>query len=623
MNDLHVPIRQSIDRRCQRLAQTQASDGSWHYCFEGPLMDNAFTTILLRSLKTDGCEPLIQALARDIMHRQQLNGTWNNYPDEPNGNLSATIQAYTALLYTGVCKRSDENMKKAERFIRAEGGLDHADILTKVMLAMNGHYPWPLIRFPLSFLLLPSKFPVNFYELSSYARVHFVPVMLCADKKFHIKNASRPDLSHLRLGNMPHWLSFRSSSLSYVLKEQAYKLSQLPFHLFHAGIKQAERYMLDRIEPNGTLCTYASSTIFMVYALLALGYDKHSPAIQNALKGVLSYVWQTKSFIHVQNSPSTVWDTALLTYALERAGLKQNRPVIEKGAAYLLRQQQTKKGDWSIHNPNTAPGGWGFSEHNTINPDIDDTQAALHAIAPFLKLNSRYLNAWHRGVRWLLSMQNDDGGWAAFEKNTGQAWMTLLPVPHMKNAGIDRSTADITGRVLAFLGSRLKLDRTHPRVKAAIRWLMAHQKADGSWYGRWCVCYLYGTWAAVTGLRAVGVPANAPAIRKAVSFLKQTQRPDGGWGESCTSAAIDKFQPLPFSTPSQTAWAVNALTCCSDDVSPEVEKGCLFLTKTHRAEEISYPTGIGLPGEFYIRYHSYDEIWPLLALSEFRNKWNG
>jgi sporulenol synthase len=309
-----------------------------------------------------------------------------------------------------------------------------------------------------------------------------------------------------------------------------------------------------------------------------------------------------------------------LTYALEESGLPKDSGVLKRSTSYLLRHQQTKKGDWAIHNANVSPGGWGFSENNTINPDVDDTQAALHAIFPYVFQHPNFRSSWNRGVRWLLSMQNKDGGWPAFEKNTDNEWLTLLPFNKIEAAGIDPSSADLTGRTLEFLGSKLKLDLKHPSVKAGVKWLLHNQQKDGSWYGRWGVCYIYGTWAAVTGLKAVGVPSKAPAIQKAVDWLLQIQHSDGGWGESCSSDVAETFRPLDFSTPSQTAWAVNTLTYALDKNTSELKNGCKYLMKKHTEKETTYPTGAGLPGSFYIRYHSYNEIWPLLALGQYRKK---
>uniref|UniRef100_UPI002E27079C prenyltransferase/squalene oxidase repeat-containing protein n=1 Tax=Paenibacillus albiflavus TaxID=2545760 RepID=UPI002E27079C len=210
----------------------------------------------------------------------------------------------------------------------------------------------------------------------------------------------------------------------------------------------------------------------------------------------------------IQDSPSTIWDTALLAYALQEARIAGNHPVIQRTADYLRSKHQHKKADWSIHNPDTSPGGWGFSETNTINPDVDDTTAALRAIKNLTHTDPSYQDSWNRGLNWVQSMQNNDGGWPAFEKNTDNKMLTWLPIDGAKSAAIDPSGADLTGRTLEYLGNFAGLTIRHEFIKRWTQWLISHQEKDGSWYGRWGVCYIYGTWAALTGLTAVGLPTN-------------------------------------------------------------------------------------------------------------------
>ncbi len=218
-------------------------------------------------------------------------------------------------------------------------------------------------------------------------------------------------------------------------------------------------------------------------------------------------------------------------------------------------------------------------------------------------------------------MQNKDGGWAAFEKNTDWDILKMVPIDNAKDAAVDPSTADLTGRVLEYFGNFAHLNDTHPHIKQAVSWLINNQEKNGSWYGRWGVCYIYGTWAALTGLTAVGMKPNHPAIQKAIGWLKKIQHSNGGWGESCRSCETSIYVPLPFSTESQTAWAVDALIAAGEGASKEVKRGIRYLLDEKKEERaITYPTGIGLPKQFYIYYHSYNKIFPLLALSHYINK---
>ncbi|WP_176222292.1 squalene--hopene cyclase [Tuberibacillus sp. Marseille-P3662] len=630
-------VRQEIEKRCHQLFEHQSDDGAWHYCFEGALMTDAYMIILLRTLNLDE-GTIIRKLADRLRRQQQTNGTWQAHPDEPSGNLSATTEAYMALLYSGYVDQTEPAMKKAAAYIRAQGGLKKTGVLTRLFLAMNGHYPWPILPVnPAIVVLLPAISPVDFYSLSSYARAHFAPALLAIEHQFSKTSQWTPDLNHLNkkglrsdqqndywpeIQTLSHGTRDRRSFFSN-LKDEWYKLNQLPNNLKTKPDRWIEDYILSRIEPNGTLLNYASSTFFMIYGLMAMGYAASSPIIQKAVDGLKGLIWDANDAYHVQNSPSTVWDTGLISYTLLESGIKQDHPGLLKAADYLLNHQQQKYSDWAIHAPKAEPGGWGFSPSNTLHPDMDDTQTVLRTIEHYAKQHQAYHTAYQEGVHWLLSMQNSDGGWAAFERNTDQYFLALLPIKHMRSAAIDPATPDLTGRTLQYLGKHLQLDDNHPKVKAAIKWLKQRQEGNGSWYGRWGVCYIYGTWAAVSGLASVSTgQSNAEAIQRAVKWLTTIQNEDGGWGESCRSDVSKSYVPLSQSTPVQTAWAVDTLIAASEKSHRVIENGIHYLLNaTNVTEEATNdPTGVGLPGQFYIRYHSYQYIWPLLALAHYYNK---
>jgi sporulenol synthase len=319
-----------------------------------------------------------------------------------------------------------------------------------------------------------------------------------------------------------------------------------------------------------------------------------------------------------------VWDTALLTGALQNAGVPLHHEAINKASEYLLSRQHQKYGDWALKNPNVPPGGWGFSDINTFIPDIDDTTAALKVITPSAQSDERYKEAWNKGVEWLLSMQNDDGGWSAFEKNTDNYLLSLVPFRYEDRVLFDPSTADLTGRTLYFLGEYTTISRESKAIRQAKEWLKYHQETDGSWYGRWGNCYIYGTWAAITGLKAAWVSSTDPTISQAKEWLLSIQNNDGGWGESCASDVEKRYVPLHHSTPSQTAWALDALISVTETTTPQIEKGVHALLNLMEKQDwrTVYPTGGAIPGGYYIHYHSYKYIWPLQALGHYRNKFD-
>lgn len=607
-----------IQKQKDYLQSKQKQDGSWHFCFEGGPMTDAFMIMLLRSLNLNQ-EELITRLTKRIASLQETSGCWKLYHDEYEGNLSATVQAYNALLFSGHYKKEDPNMKKAANFILQNGGLENVHFLTKFMLAVNGQYSWPPLFIPTTLLLIPSNLPFNIFNFSTYARIHFIPMMISLNKRFQLTSKWTPNLQHLMQHSRSQadlWFTkqSRDERIFEAILEEGKKLLQLPFHLHQLGLKRAEEYMLKRIEADGTLLSYTSATIFMIYSLLALGYSKNSPIIQKAISGLLQLEFRLKNYSHIENSNSVIWDTSLLTYAFQKSEISNQQPMISKAASFILNNQQNKFGDWAVHNPNMMPGGWGFSKGNTINPDIDDTTAALRVLAPFSNVKNQYL----RGLNWLLSMQNDDGGWAAFEKNTNQEILTYIPIENAKDAVVDPSTPDLTGRTLEFLGNFTHFNKMKPNVRKAITWLTNHQEQNGSWYGRWGVCYIYGTWAAITGLRAVDVSKHHSTIQKAINWLLQIQNLDGGWGESCKSSVEKTFIPLKSSTLSQTGWAVDTLLTTLAPDHPAIQRGIHFLMNAKlKKEYFEYPTGTGLPGQFYSYYHSYNYIYPILAIGHY------
>ena len=596
--------REKLERKLEELTRDalkhQQENGAFRFCFENSLLTDAMMIVLIRMLDLPE-KSLLNALLQRLLSKQSKEGYWKLYEDD-QGNLSATVQAYYSLLYSGEIPAEKTEMKKAKHYIQKWGGIERVDSMTAVFLALNGQLKWPRLgHFPLLFLLIPQISPISFYDLSSYARAHFAPILLCQDLRYSITTKWTPDLTDLLLEDR------------FIGLNSAWKVvSQFPSNVLYKARKQAEQYMLQRVEEDGSLLNYATATFFMIYAMLALGYEKNAPAILRAFYALKGMVWDPES--HLQNSPSTIWDTALLSLSIQEAGLAYAVPAARQANHYLVNHQQTKYGDWSITKKGISPGGWGFSEGNTLHPDIDDTTAALRALKDLKKVSNR----WHQGVSWVLAMQNQDGGWPAFEPDREAILLKELPIDGASSSFPDDSSADLTGRTIEFLCNYAELNREHPSIRRGINWLIQNQERDGSWRGRWGICYIYGTWSALTALKAAGYSSDFLPVHKGIQFLKKIQRKDGGWGESCKSDDQMKYVPLHFSTPSQTAWAVDALSICKA-TGESLNRGVDYLLKeSFDKEERTYPTGAGLPGGFYIRYHSYNVIWPLLALSHYK-----
>lgn len=625
-NNMKQRVEAEINRLVTILSKDQASDGSWAYPFETGISTDCYMIILLRTLEIND-EELIQSLVDRIVSRQGENGTWKVFYDEDDGNMTATVEAYYALLYSGYRTKHDPNMRKARQFILKNGGITNVHTFTKIMLALTGQYKWPRhIPIPIEFILLPPTFPVNFFDLSVYARANLTPILIAADYKYSLMTKRSPDLSDLFLnrGSLDNWDreidSWRSvlSSIQQGIKS----LVGYPRELHKLALDWAMQYMLQRIESDGTFYSYFSSTFLMIFALMARGYSKQHPIIIHAVRGLKSFLTSIDGQIHIQYTTATVWNTALASYALQEAGVQLSSKVIQKSHQYLFSRQHYVYGDWAIHNRSSLPGGWGFSNINTINPDVDDTTAALRSIRSAVMKKSEYRQSWDRAIQWVISMQNNDGGWAAFEKNIDKSLITWLPIEGGGAMLLDPSTADLTGRTLEFFGNHIKLNKSHPFIKRGVKWLLNNQKTDGSWYGRWGICYIYGTWAAVTGLIASKVQSNHPSIQQAVKWLYDIQNSNGGWGESCKSDFKKRYVPLKESTRTHTAWALDTLIAAESKETDAIKRGISFLLESSEKKDwtSTYPKGQGLPGGFYIHYHGYEYIFPLLTLSHYKRK---
>lgn len=618
-------VVEGMERIIETLKQDQSPNGSWNYPFETGVSTDCYMIILLRSLEINE-EKLIKALTNRILSKQEEIGAWKLFYDEIEGNLSATVEAYYALLYSGYYRKNDQRLKKAKTFILKNGGLESTHMFTKIMLAVTGQQKWPkFFPIPVEMILLPQSLPINFYSFSEYGRTNLTPIMILADKKYSVKTLESPDLSDL-YNKRSDFFTDREldewRSLSSTIKDLIKKLIGLPNELHRLAIEQAKQYMLLRIEPDGTFYGYFSSTFLMIFSLLSLGYSKNNQTITNAVSGLISMKTEIKGYPHIQYTTATVWNTSLISYALQEARVSPSAPMVKKANDYLLNRQHYKYGDWAVHNPNTFPGGWGFADKNTIHPDVDDTTASLRAISREAQFQPQYLQSWQRGTEWVLSMQNDDGGWPAFEKNTDSTLLKLLPIEKADYLLTDPSSADLTGRTLEYLGAMTNLQKNHQAIRSGIRWLKANQEQNGSWYGRWGICYIYGTWAAVTGQIAVGVLPTRSTITRAVDWLQTIQNRDGGWGESCKSDEKGAYVPLNTSTLTHTAWAVDALIMVADQSTPAISKGIEYILTNLDREDwtTDYPKGQGMAGNFYIHYHSYRYIFPLLSLAHYRNK---
>jgi squalene-hopene/tetraprenyl-beta-curcumene cyclase len=556
---------------------------------------------------------LVDKAVRSILARQLPDGGFNIYPRGPS-EISASVKAYFALKVAGL-SFDDPRLARLRERILALGGIQAANSYVKVNLSLFGLYPrehCPSI--PPEVMLLPGKF---LYQMSAWTRAIVVALSIvhAADPRrpvpagFSLEELFLPGVSPAFFRDAG-WLSWRNF---FLWADRALKQWEKhgPKWVRRRAVGAAERWMLERFERSDGLGAIYPPMMYAIMALDVLGYPREHPAAREALRQFESLIVDDGRRFFFQPCFSPIWDTAIAAYALGEGGFAPEAR--DRAARWMLGREIRRPGDWSVKRPRTAPSGWAFEFHNDFYPDIDDTAMVLLAFSR----GAGDAASQARALAWLIDMQSSDGGWAAFDVDNN--WEFLSHVPFADhNAMLDPTCPDITGRVLEALAAQ-GLDRRNPVVRRGIEYLVRTQQADGSWYGRWGVAYIYGTCFALRGLAAAGESDREAHVLRAGEWLRSIQNADGGWGESCASYDRGTFTPAG-STPSQTAWAILGLLSGGDTASRSVRQGVEYLLDTQRPDgswDEELATGTGFPGVFYLNYHLYRNSFPLLALASF------
>ena len=369
---------------------------------------------------------------------------------------------------------------------------------------------------------------------------------------------------------------------------------------------------------DGLGCIFpAMANALMMYD--CLGYEPEHPDRVSAAAALRKLVVEEGERAYCQPCVSPVWDTALACHALMEVGDETLLPAVRDGLDWLRdKQVLDTAGDWAAVRPGLRPGGWAFQYGNPHHPDLDDTAAVALALERFD--SERYRHSIDRAAEWVIGMQSRNGGWGSFDADNTHYYLNHIPFAD-HGALLDPPTADVSARCLGFL-AQLGKDPADSAVAAALAYLRAEQEPDGSWFGRWGTNYIYGTWSVLAALNAAGVDPGAPEIRRAVAWLIAHQREDGGWGEAGESYWPDApHGEAPYSTASQTAWALLALMAAGEVGNPAVTRGIAYLLASqNRDGEWDEPwyTAVGFPRVFYLRYHGYRVFFPLWALARYR-----
>ncbi|TGD96488.1 squalene--hopene cyclase [Methylobacterium nonmethylotrophicum] len=635
-------VERRVSAASRALVQLAHADGHW--CFE--LEADATIPseyILYHHFRGSVPERELEEKIAVYLRRTQsaLHHGWALVHEGPL-DISATVKAYFALKMIGDSPDAP-HMRRARDAILKRGGAAHANVFTRTLLALYGEVPWSAVPvMPVEVMLLPRWFPFHLDKVSYWARTVMVPLFVLQAKKPRAKNPRGIGVRELftqEPERVRRWPSGAQESSPWrpvfaVIDD----ILRVVEPAFPAGprakaLDKAVAFVSERLNGEDGLGAIFPAIANSVLMYEALGYPEDHPLVVTARSAVEKLVTVKEHEAYVQPCLSPVWDTALAAHALMEAG----GPEAERQARAALEwlkplQVLDIKGDWAARKPDVRPGGWAFQYNNPHYPDLDDTAVVAMAMdRARTRLGpgeggSDYTQSIARAREWIEGLQSRDGGFAAFDADNTYHYLNYIPFSD-HGALLDPPTADVTARCISMLAQLGETKATSPALARAVDYLLADQEEDGSWYGRWGMNYIYGTWSALCALNAAGQdPASAP-IRKAVEWLVSIQNPDGGWGEDAASYKIEyRGYERAASTASQTAWALIALMAAGEADNPAVARGINYLARTQGADGLwgeEFYTGTGFPRVFYLRYHGYAKFFPLWALARYRNLQRG
>ena len=629
-------LDRSITAAARALHGHQQPDGHWVFELEADATIPAEYVLFRHQIGEPASHEIEAKIGVYLRRIQGDHGGWPLVHDGPL-DVSASVKAYFALKMIGDSPDAP-HMVRAREAILAHGGAEKANVFTRFLMAFFEVVTWKAVPvLPVEIMLLPRWAPFHLTKISYWARTTMVPLMVLAALKPKAQNARGVGIDELFL-TPPRELGMPSKaphqSLSWFLLfrsiDNVLRVVEpwIPKKMRARAIEAAKTFVEERLNGEDGIGAIFPPMINTVLMYDALGYPKDHPGRMATLRGIDKLLVIKEDEAYCQPCVSPVWDTILTAHALLEAGDDASKEKVDRGLDWLMPLQVLDvKGDWAEKRPDVRPGGWAFQYANAHYPDLDDTAVAVMALDRVQRQEGsrRFDPAIARAREWIEGLQSADGGFAAFDADNLEYYINHIPFAD-HGAMLDPPTEDVTGRCVSMLAQLGETTETSPAMKRAVDYLIARQLPEGSWYGRWGLNYIYGTWSVVCALNAAGIDHQAPVMRKAVSWLLSIQNPDGGWGEDASSYRLDYkgYEAAP-STSSQTAWALLALMAAGEAGHPAVRKGVAYLAQTQNDEgewDESRYTATGFPRVFYLRYHGYRKFFPLWALARYRNLQN-
>ncbi len=631
--DEALDVNRAVDAATRALLACRQADGHWVFELEADATIPA-EYVLLRHYRGEPVDsPLERKIAAYLRRVQGGHGGWPLFHDG-DFDMSASVKAYFALKMIGDDPDAP-HMRRAREAILWRGGAVHCNVFTRILLSLYGILDWRSVpEMPVEIVLLPRWFPFHLSKVSYWARTVLVPLLVLQALKPTAKNPRGVTIDELFLtppknigpaAKAPHqtWRWFLFFRAVDAVLRPAVRL--FPIQLRNKAIEKARAFVIERLNGQDGLGAIFPAMANATMMFDVLGGPENQAYAAIARHSVERLLILGKDEAYCQPCVSPIWDTALACHAMMEAGSEPARAAAQAALEWLLpRQVLDVRGDWIARRPDVRPGGWAFQYANPHYPDLDDTAVVVMAMDRARRAGADHTFdlAIDRGVEWVSGLQSSNGGWAAFDVDNIYDYLNNIPFAD-HGALIDPPTEDVAARCVSMLAQLGDAPGCHEAITRGLDYLRRTQLPDGSWYGRWAVNYIYGTWSALCALNAAGLPRDAPEIRKAVAWLVSIQNSDGGWGEDGTSYKLDYrgHEPAP-STASQTSWALLGLMAAGEVDHPAVARGIQFLTAAQGADGLWREerfTATGFPRVFYLRYHGYRKFFPLWALARYRN----
>jgi len=632
LTDIVAAADASASRAAAALRDVQKADGHWVFELEADATIPA-EYVLLRHYLGEPRDTALEARIGVYLRRIQ-SPHHHGWPLFHGGafDVSASVKAYFALKMIGD-DIDAPHMVRARDAIHRVGGAAAVNVFTRIQLALFAAGPWSAVpTMPVELILLPRWFPVHLSKMSYWARTVIVPLLVLAARKPVARNPLGIKVDELYTAKAARLKSQaagarRTWQIAFGALDKALKAVEplWPRGTRARAVQKCVDFVTERLNGEDGLGAIYPAMANSVMMFDCLGYAADHPHRAIARQSVEKLLVVKDDEAYCQPCVSPVWDTALAAHAMMEAGGEENEARAHAALDWLKPLQILDvEGDWAEERPGVRPGGWAFQYNNAHYPDLDDTAVVVMAMARAkdqMAIVGGYDSAIDRGVEWTVGLQSKNGGWGAFDADNTYDYLNNIPFAD-HGALLDPPTSDVTARCVSML-AQLGESKESPRVAAAIDYLAREQMDDGSWFGRWGVNYIYGTWSVLCALNAAGVSPDHDSVARAAEWLIEIQNADGGWGEDCDSYALDYggYTPAP-STASQTGWALLALMAAGMVDHPAVERGVRYLIDTQAEDGLwgqEMYTGGGFPRVFYLRYHGYPKYFPLWAVARYRN----